>query len=207
MTERTLPIPLPNPMELMDSADRLRWVADLLEKHPNNHKQNTYIDGFSQGPVEFIEGLAGAVDCGSRGCACGWGIAIAAPGTFDSLMSRDDVESLDWDHFGAAAFGIEYSLAEDLFGGGNEAAPMVYLMRWLARLPESERTRANAERFKINYSFLVSHTVGESFREYNPLTDGYDEVTPDLEGAEAFARQCEARMAGGAEARRLGVQL
>ena len=196
---------LPKAAEDMTSADRLRWVADLLEQHPENHKQGDYMTTLGS-PEALIANGRTRVNCGSQGCACGWGIYISPPAIFEEKLEDPDS---DWDAYGAVAFGIEYELAEELFSGGNEASPMIYMMRFLARLPEEERTTRNVDRFNMTGHFLTTldWNPERSFKVWDRDLADYTDQMVDTDGAEAFCQSFERKAVADAEAKRLGVQL
>lgn len=138
----TAPPPISDPAAAAEwfrsasSADRLRYVADLIEQHPDRWDQAQWST-----PDDVRS-------CGSAACIGGWALALMCEPSEDDVVSVHDLET-----DAAQAYGLTEALGEALFYGtlsdpdvhnGTRTLRPSYLpalMRSLARKPEPRRYR------------------------------------------------------------------
>lgn len=124
----------------MTTSERLRAVADTIERKPENFHMSTWRSGYYDHPVKDFAGEP--VECGTVCCVAGWAVALAP----QVLVTEHD----SWGSAGARLLGLNHQLAVGLFcfttletvaGTAEKAASsMAACLRRLSKIPEGERT-------------------------------------------------------------------
>lgn len=169
----------PEPPELipsnreMSTAARMRLVADILEKNPERHDQETWnsfdfndVDEYTPDD-EVIEAVSEHRTCGSTGCAAGWAVAATPPAVIRKALDKMELYNAgqlhwsdtkdEWQSAGAAALGLDYDLARMLFDSDNTRSRLIKALRRLADLPPKQRTLEAAEGMGITSLWLAGH--------------------------------------------------
>ena len=137
-------------MKLPDNTtDRMLMVADRIEFEPEKWDQSYWIHlGISQ-VFSTPESLAGSGDetgeCGTSFCVAGWAVKLTPRDQIEQL-GHDDAGCLNrgssgaWQDAGAAALGLTYACASELFSGFNplrtNSVSMADALRRLAKCAE-----------------------------------------------------------------------
>ena len=116
---------------------RLIAAARMIEQHPENHDQDTWVAGpgspYGLSAVELSD--SASISCGTTCCAAGWGIATT-PG---DLLPRG-WRGTSYIDAGANAFGLDYGAASVLFYSGSMPAKnTAKVLRDLAALSSADR--------------------------------------------------------------------
>jgi hypothetical protein len=134
-----------------NTTDRLLAVADRIEFQPDTYFQGQWWrredeDGVIDynPPPKAVVGVGHV--CGTTACIAGWGVALATniPAVFTATEDS-------WDLAGAFALGLDFKLAERLFGMDTDvalggSAEVADVLRRLAKLPLGERTEDGARK-------------------------------------------------------------
>lgn len=111
----------------MTTGDRLRLIADIIERTPQKWNQDTYwpdeMDeqiGSVNDEADQIRVLAetGRGDCGSGLCVCGWGVYLTPPADVLALvdaLQKGQGTYADFESVGAKLLGLDSGLASALF--------------------------------------------------------------------------------------------
>lgn len=118
----------------MTTGQRCDLVADIIEYHPEQWDQEVWVAGDDRTIVG-----AGA-SCGTSCCAFGW----AAATTYGADLSEEALVAIGqlgrYYLAGREALGLESVAADLISDPSNKREPLVAALRFLATLPESERT-------------------------------------------------------------------
>jgi len=113
-------------------AERCRYVADLIEAHPENFDMNhlaTSIANDDRSSDIEIQVEYGArpdlAECGAVGCIAGWTLSVTPPSECNDAAM--------WEHIAGPLLGLDPDDAVDLFFDFGLAAPdAAFLLRWHA---------------------------------------------------------------------------
>lgn len=122
---------------LKTSTERLLAVADIVEANDERWEQGEWSAITNYDPTKIHERHT----CGAYGCIAGWGVAMTPKSAPIDIYTH-------WREAGSIALGVDASLCADLFSGylADDLRPDVRrrrvakALRWLATLPEEERT-------------------------------------------------------------------
>lgn len=127
------------------TTERLLAVADLIENEPTKFDMGSF--GDKDDPVDEARNV-----CGTAACVCGWAIRMTSKATVRGIQEASAAVDGSVDLFefvGARLLGLDDELAEGLFCGFgfglHSLGEMPGFLRNLASLPESQRTRDNAD--------------------------------------------------------------
>ena len=136
---------------------RLRFVADILETHPEHHDQRVWWrDADNQGygyDFDEVKGIGAAArpfDCKTAGCVAGWAVASTPLAEFNRLVPDAPNGYMTWEAVGQAVLGIpDRQLSSFLFHSSRRRKTLIKALRGLAEMPQSHRTLDRAIKEKI----------------------------------------------------------
>lgn len=118
---------------------RLLAVADLLEEHPEQWDQHTYIGPADRYfPPKAVAGVGH--QCGTAVCIAGWAVRL----TPQSQLPSPPEEFREWWNTGRMVLGLEEDLANRLFDANATQSfgrkRLLHALRVIADIPHGKRT-------------------------------------------------------------------
>jgi hypothetical protein len=138
----------------MTTGQRCALVADIIEFHPEQWDQEVWAAGDDRSIIGT------GASCNSSCCAFGWAIAATHPKALSSAARREIQVMGRYFTAGEESLGLEWDAAYLISDTDNKREPLVAALRFLATVPEGERTAALLQRAGFTVTYLTGRDEG-----------------------------------------------